>query len=67
MDKIKERSAIVTWNMDDVGEEYAKVTYYMVLYGTGNITLDEKVLGIAILIFCKKDCKLFSKENLPLL
>ena len=46
VDKIKERSARVTWNMDDVGEEYAKVTYYMVLYGTDDQTLDEQVLGM---------------------
>ena len=32
--------------MDDVGEEYARVTYYMVLYGTDDQTLDEQVLGM---------------------
>ena len=45
VDHIKENSARVSWNMNDVGDEYAEVTYYMVLYGTGNETLDERVIG----------------------
>ena len=49
VDRIQERSARVTWNMEDVGDEYAEVTYYMVLYGTGNETLDERVIGVYVL------------------